>query len=488
MKRILIISFLCLAQLYAGAQAIDVPKLIRVTFDTTTQNINLYWTPSATAGVVYYQVYKWIWHGSMSGVEVDRVYVPGAMQLSYYVPEVLTGPVGFFVTANFDANHLSNFSNIDSTVYLSSTFDSCTATIHLNWNDYNTWRGNIFSYKLYESINGTPYHLNKTMAEGTNQTTVTVSAYNNYRYFVLTTKNNNIDSSYSNTVKLNTRMAAIPATIDADFGTVVNNQPLVNFSVDPASELTNYILLRSNSPSGTFDSIATINTNSKSIDYTDPVDASLQPYYYRLKVLNYCNQVARISENTAATILLKLNNSGTSMSLNWTAYVNWLGGVASYRVERASNGGGYEEISSVNNLTFEDNSMAGQVGNNISSEVCYRILAKEESGKQMSSMSNEVCSSLPVNVRFEFNAFVPGSADNKTFGPKLDFIPASFSFKIYNRWGSKVFESTDPLNPDWDGYYSGSKVPEGVYRYELEYKNENGKNEIQHGDVTVVYP
>jgi gliding motility-associated-like protein len=487
MKRILIISFLWLAQLYAGAQVIDPPRLIRVTIDTTTQNVDLYWTPSATVGVVYYAVIRWI-SNITGGHEEGQVHVPGNMQYSYYEFRTLTEPVGFLVTANFDGDNASLFSNIDSTVYLSSTFDSCTATIHLNWNDYNTWRGNIFSYKLYESVNGAPFHLNKTMAEGTNQTIVAISAYNNYRYFVLTTKNNNTDSSYSNIVKLNTRMAAIPATIDADYGTVVNNQPFVNFSVDPASELTNYILLRSNSPSGTFDSIASINTTSKSIEYTDPVDASLQPYYYRLKVLNYCNQVARISENTAATILLKLNSSGTSMSLNWTAYENWPGGVASYRVERASNGGAYEEISSINNLSYLDNSMTGQVGKNISSEVCYRIVAKEESGKQMSSTSNEICTGLPVNVRFEFNAFIPGSADNKTFGPKLDFIPKDFSFKIYNRWGSKVFESTDPLNPDWDGYYSGSKVPEGVYRYQLEYKHENGKNEILHGDVTVVYP
>jgi gliding motility-associated-like protein len=34
---------------------------------------------------------------------------------------------------------------------------------------------------------------------------------------------------------------------------------------------------------------------------------------------------------------------------------------------------------------------------------------------------------------------------------------------VFNRWGEKVFESTD-INFGWDGYYKGDAVP-GVYSY-----------------------
>jgi len=68
--------------------------------------------------------------------------------------------------------------------------------ILLQWNDYNTWRGKIASYKLYESINAAPYQLVNTFNEGTNQTIIDVNADQNYRFFVLTTKNNLIDLSY----------------------------------------------------------------------------------------------------------------------------------------------------------------------------------------------------------------------------------------------------------------------------------------------------
>ncbi|MBA7555540.1 hypothetical protein ES705_48209 [subsurface metagenome] len=69
----------------------------------------------------------------------------------------------------------------------------------------------------------------------------------------------------------------------------------------------------------------------------------------------------------------------------------------------------------------------------------------------------------------------------------MDFIPDYFNFKIYNRWGNLVFHSTDPYNPRWDGSFNGGEfVPQGLFRYQLEYKNENGEKRVIHGIVTVV--
>jgi len=489
-KRIIFLSFLLVGlTVNAKGQTIDPPELIRVTIDTATQDVNLYWTASTTKNILFYEIRKWDYYqGSLSGVSQGKVYDPSVFEFSLYDPEVLRKPVGYYVLAYIDNDHASGWSNLDSTIYLKSMFDSCKATILLQWNDYNTWRGKIGSYKLYESINGAPYQMVNSFNEGINQTIIDVNADQSYRFFVLTTKNNLIDLSYSNISMINTKMAVIPSKIDADYGTVTNNQPVVSFSIDSSSELTHYILLRSNSAAGPYDSLTSIETNDKIIEYHDPVSASEQPYYYRLKALNYCMQDARISENTASTIFLQVKNSGTSIGLNWTAYENWMGGVSTYHIERMLNGGTYENLASLNNLNYDDQSLTSLIGTNVGSEVCYRIVAIEESGKQLTSTSNEVCTELPVNIRFEFNAFVPGSTDNSTFGPKIDFVPQSFSFKIFNRWGMKVFESDDPMNARWDGIYSGNSVPEGVYRYQLVYRNEYNKNVVLQGEVTVVYP
>ena len=52
------------------------------------------------------------------------------------------------------------------------------------------------------------------------------------------------------------------------------------------------------------------------------------------------------------------------------------------------------------------------------------------------------------------NAFtINGDNLNETFDIKGLYI-RDYNIKIFNRWGDKVFESSD-MNVDWDGYYNG---------------------------------
>ncbi|MCF8256150.1 MAG: gliding motility-associated C-terminal domain-containing protein [Flavobacteriales bacterium] len=65
------------------------------------------------------------------------------------------------------------------------------------------------------------------------------------------------------------------------------------------------------------------------------------------------------------------------------------------------------------------------------------------------------------------NVFTPGGdLFNDLFGPGTFKYVESVDVKIYNRWGIKLFETTDPA-VNWDGTYSvtGAEVPDGVYYY-----------------------
>lgn len=65
------------------------------------------------------------------------------------------------------------------------------------------------------------------------------------------------------------------------------------------------------------------------------------------------------------------------------------------------------------------------------------------------------------------NVFTPGGdLINDLFGPGTYKYVESVDVKIYNRWGVKLFETTDPA-VNWDGTYSvtGAAVPDGVYYY-----------------------
>jgi gliding motility-associated-like protein len=65
------------------------------------------------------------------------------------------------------------------------------------------------------------------------------------------------------------------------------------------------------------------------------------------------------------------------------------------------------------------------------------------------------------------NAFTPeGNTVNDYFKPYIDTtIVKGFTFIVFSRWGTKIFETTDLTTLGWDGNHNGSPAPEGVYGY-----------------------
>ncbi len=61
----------------------------------------------------------------------------------------------------------------------------------------------------------------------------------------------------------------------------------------------------------------------------------------------------------------------------------------------------------------------------------------------------------------------------------------NFTFTIYNRWGEKVFETSD-LSETWDGTYKGQAVNNAVFHYLLRGTLTSGKEVEKHGTITLV--
>jgi gliding motility-associated-like protein len=83
------------------------------------------------------------------------------------------------------------------------------------------------------------------------------------------------------------------------------------------------------------------------------------------------------------------------------------------------------------------------------------------------------------------NAFVPGSGTNSEFKVSKRGIATIKSFKIFDRWGVKVFETTN-IDQGWDGTYNGTPQPAGVYVYIIEAFTENSKPFVHQGNVTLI--
>ena len=56
---------------------------------------------------------------------------------------------------------------------------------------------------------------------------------------------------------------------------------------------------------------------------------------------------------------------------------------------------------------------------------------------------------------------------------------------VYNRYGNKVFESSNYHN-DWKGTYNGAPLPVGTYYYVIKYTLINNKVIILKGNVTIL--
>jgi gliding motility-associated-like protein len=85
------------------------------------------------------------------------------------------------------------------------------------------------------------------------------------------------------------------------------------------------------------------------------------------------------------------------------------------------------------------------------------------------------------------NAFAPDNQQGlpKTFGMKNRQIVTLYYLRIFDRWGRKVFETSDATK-EWDGMYNGERAPFGVYVWEAEGACVNEDKIRATGNVTLL--
>jgi gliding motility-associated-like protein len=69
--------------------------------------------------------------------------------------------------------------------------------------------------------------------------------------------------------------------------------------------------------------------------------------------------------------------------------------------------------------------------------------------------------------------------------PRNGVKEGTYILEIFNRYGEKIYESTD-VNIGWDGYYRGKLCPQDVYVYKCKCTFENGKIFKEIGNVTLL--
>lgn len=82
------------------------------------------------------------------------------------------------------------------------------------------------------------------------------------------------------------------------------------------------------------------------------------------------------------------------------------------------------------------------------------------------------------------NAFSP-RGKNRIIKPAYNGTVILNKFSIYNRWGMKLFETTD-INEGWDGTYKGELQPTEVYIYTIDASTVKGVPFIRQGNITLI--
>lgn len=83
------------------------------------------------------------------------------------------------------------------------------------------------------------------------------------------------------------------------------------------------------------------------------------------------------------------------------------------------------------------------------------------------------------------NAFTPNGdgINDRVF--VRGFGIAKMNWRIFNRWGALVFQTTN-RNEGWDGVYKGGRQPTEVYHYVLDVEFVDGTKTQKKGDITLL--
>jgi gliding motility-associated-like protein len=84
------------------------------------------------------------------------------------------------------------------------------------------------------------------------------------------------------------------------------------------------------------------------------------------------------------------------------------------------------------------------------------------------------------------DAFTPNNdGKNDVFRPSYNYAITDFDWRIFNRWGQKVFASDD-MTKAWDGTVGGIPQATGTFVWVVSYKLASGDRVSRKGTVVLI--
>jgi gliding motility-associated-like protein len=479
-------------------QAID-----SVSVDPLTGLVTVCWSPNTSLNVVEYNVY---WNPDQFAWDLLAT-VPGYNTTCWTDPtaDPQSGSIWYQVTATNNcgqeglaAGSGAAGTNRSQTIFLQDSVDGCLREAYLTWTPYWYWPQGVSEYEIYSSKDGQPYALVGTVSGS--ETTFTHEGLEEeatYCHYVRAVQNNAVRVTATSNAPCSYVYVPKRPDYDYNYNTTVqadNSGVEEYFFVDSTAGYIGFQIQRGRQPDDMRDLwFIPFDPSTRFYQY---IDAGARPafysYYYSVIGVDSCEMNAD-TMNMSRTILLAAEaHSNRTNSLEWNHYEGWNGGVAAYNIHRSVDGV-YQYLTTVppTQLTYLDSIQEIIIGEG---NFCYYIEAVEGISDpigtpdpvlfQELSRSNEDCARQHPNV-FTPNAFMPEGVNN-VFKPVTVYVDAdSYLLQIYNRWGQRIFETTDP-NEGWNGSSGGKKEPQGAYAYFVKFVSSRGEEYTKSGTITLI--
>ncbi len=462
-------------ELFRDTKGPSKPILDTVSVDIGSGEGIITWLPDSSPDTQGYVIYEF---NGVSYDSIGAVFGINNLFFQYALSDASNLSEVFSVAAFDSCKNLSSLADNHNTIFLEGQFSKCDAAAELSWNEYVNMAG-LNRYEIWYRVNSGSWVRDGFVPPNVLNYTLNLTQPGGLYEILIRAKGAIGTSSSSNIISLTADLFNYPDYLYIRSASVSGNNVNVLVFADPAADVKKYRLYRSENGISGFTLIAEQPYSPVStITFTDvSADPDIRSYYYKVTATDSCG-VETFSDNIARTVHLSVSSDGGPINfLEWNDYGGWPGPTGYFNIYRVVNGAiQTPQFANVINgvLTFTDDvsSLGG-----VLDEYCYVVEALEEQintyGFIDSAFSNIAC---VVQEPFVFipNAFTPGGK-NPVFKPVVVFgDPTTYDLVVFNRWGQRVFESSNP-SYGWDGSYEGEACPTGIYIYQVIFKGFNQK-------------
>lgn len=477
-------------------QAPDPPIINSVNNDTSNNQLFIDWNSSVAQDVMAYIIFKFS-NGAWN--PIDTIY--GLQNTTYYDSNSSSfqNDVVQYAIAAMDSCssgippqfNTSSAGLAHNNILLSKSYDQCSGNVELSWNEYINWPFGVANYYIFMRNDSTN---NWELLDSTNSLNYfyTVQQGNRNYQFIIEAKSDSLNiKSNSNVIDFYANQPPIPQLsyiLEVD---VLGDTILVKYLGQNGIGIQELNIYRSNNDGIDFTLIDQINNPTFPFTYYDIFNNSIeQSYVYQFSVIDSClNEVAY--SNFGKSIYLTISSDEFLVNtLSWNRYLNWANGVLNYHIFYKDNlNPNFQLLASLDSLEFKYfHDFNALVSSGFDGRICYQVIAEEF---QNSIASNGESRSNIFCIQNEPLVFVPNaislSGTENYWKPVINMIDFSeYSVSIFNRLGTLIFDSDD-INEAWYGTtLSNNFAPMGVYVYQIEFKNSEGKYFHKKGHITLI--